>query len=80
MQYSVYILYSVSCDVYYKGFSVDVEKRLQDHLLGKSKFTSRVRDWVLLYQKTFDSKTAALIEERRLKKLNRTSIEKIISG
>ena len=76
----VYILYSASLDVYYKGFTSNVKGRLELHLLGKSKFTSRANDWTLVYTKEYETKQLALIEEKRLKKLNRTSIQKLIQG
>ncbi|WP_373390188.1 GIY-YIG nuclease family protein [Flavobacterium magnesitis] len=76
----VYILYSASLDVYYKGFTSNVEGRLESHLLGKSEFTSRAIDWKLVYTKEFETKQSALIEEKRLKKLNRTSIQKLIQA
>ena len=76
----VYVLYSKILDVYYKGFSTNIQQRLEYHLNGKSLFTSQVKDWVLVYSKNYDTKKEALIEEKRLKKLNRTSIEKIINS
>ena len=80
MGYFVYILYSESLNVFYKGFSTNVAQRLEDHLLGKSNFTSKAIDWKIVYQKSFETKTEALIEEKRLKKLNRISLEKLIAG
>jgi putative endonuclease len=44
------------------------------------KYTSQTRDWKLVYTNTFHTKKEALIEEKRLKKLNRVSIEKLIKG
>ena len=76
----VYILYSKSSNLYYKGFSTNLIKRLENHLSGKSKYTSTKTDWVLVYSKEFEIKKDALIEEKRLKKLNRASIEKLISN
>ncbi|MFL9831187.1 GIY-YIG nuclease family protein [Flavobacterium sp. ARAG 55.4] len=76
----VYILYSASLDVYYKGFTSNVKGRLESHLLGKSEFTSRANDWTLVYINEYETKQLALIEEKRLKKLNRTSIQKLIQG
>ena len=76
----VYILYSLSLDVYYKGFTSNVEGRLDSHLMGKSEFTSRAQDWKLVYTKEYETKRLALIEEKRLKKLNRASIERLIQG
>ncbi|WHF52661.1 GIY-YIG nuclease family protein [Chryseobacterium gotjawalense] len=78
MKYFVYILYSASLDVYYKGFSTDVNKRLEYHLDSKHKFTSQAKDWIIVYVEEFDEKKEALKEEKRLKKLNRKSIEKLI--
>ncbi|SEP75364.1 GIY-YIG nuclease family protein [Flavobacterium urocaniciphilum] len=75
----VYFLYSEIGDVYYKGFTTNIETRLQYHLLGKSKFTSRYSDWRLVYSVYFDTKSEALREEKRLKRLNRLSIEKLIT-
>jgi putative endonuclease len=76
----VYILYSKSSNLYYKGFTTNLIKRLENHLSGKSKYTSTKTDWVLVYCKEFEIKKDALIEEKRLKKLNRASIEKLISN
>ncbi len=74
----VYIIYSASKNVYYKGYSTDVHKRLQYHLQSNNKYTSSAVDWKIVYSKFFAHKEAALVEERRLKKLNRRSLEKLI--
>ena len=79
MNYYVYILYSAELNIYYKGFSTDVEKRLEYHLNSTHKFTSKTQDWEIVYIKEFAEKSDALKEELRLKKLNRKSIEKLIS-
>ena len=76
----VYILYSKSLNVYYKGCTKNVLLRYESHLMGKSTFTSQATDWKIVFQKEFDSKNEALIEEKRLKKLNRASIEPIIKS
>ncbi len=78
MVYTVYILFSTSSNIYYKGFTTNLTTRLEYHLSGKSPYTSKFSDWVLVYSKEFESKTEALKEEKRLKKLNRLSIEKLI--
>ena len=78
MKYYVYILYSKTLDIYYKGFSADVEKRLQFHVNSQHKFTSQTKDWEIVYVRELPSKFEALVEEKRLKKLNRKSIEKLI--
>ncbi|ACU07220.1 hypothetical protein FIC_00767 [Flavobacteriaceae bacterium 3519-10] len=80
VMYYVYILYSARLDVYYKGFSADVEKRLEYHLHGKHKFTSTARNWKIVYTAAFEGKREAVKEEKRLKRLNRQSLQKLISG
>ena len=71
----VCIIYSDHLDVYYKGFTMNPDERLKYHLEGGSEFTSCASDWKLVYSKAFKTKKEALIEEKRLKKLNRTSIK-----
>ena len=78
MEYFVYILFSKSLNVYYKGSTANLEQRLIYHLEGSSVYSSRANDWVIVYSKKFDTKKEALIEEKRLKKLNITSLEKLI--
>ncbi|KAA0128643.1 GIY-YIG nuclease family protein [Chryseobacterium sp. SN22] len=78
--YFVYILYSASRDVYYKGFSENVEKRLLHHLESRGKYTSGIDDWKIVYVQEFENKSKALIEEKRMKRLNRSSIEKLINN
>lgn len=76
----VYIIYSASLDIYYKGFTENLEKRIFEHQNGLSRYTSQQNDWVLVYSKNFDTKKEALIEEKRLKKLNRKSLEILIKN
>jgi len=74
----IYIIYSKSFDVYYKGFSENVAHRLVYHNDNRSKYTCNKGPWELVYSNAFESKKEALIEELRLKKLNRKSIESLI--
>ncbi|MRX66482.1 putative endonuclease [Flavobacterium resistens] len=74
----VYIIYSKTLDLYYKGFSEDVAQRLLYHNENRSRYTSDKGPWELVYSKSFETKKEALIEELRLKKLNRKSIETLI--
>ena len=68
----VYIIYSKSADVYYKGFTSDPEARIQSHNDGKNEYTRSRGPWVLVYLRSFDDKSHALKEEIRLKKQNRS--------
>ncbi|MCC9018094.1 MULTISPECIES: GIY-YIG nuclease family protein [Flavobacterium] len=74
----VYIIYSKTFDVYYKGFSENIPQRLLYHNENKSRYTSNKGPWELVYSKVFNTKREALIEELRLKKLNRKSLEALI--
>ena len=79
MKYFVYILFSEQLNVFYKRFSINFAERFTSHIQGKNNFTSKACDWKIVYSKESQTKKVALIEEKRLKKLNRISIEKIIS-
>lgn len=80
MCWFVYILRSdKDCD-YYKGITENIERRLEEHNSGKSAFTSTKMPWQLVYLKEMPNKREALIEEKRLKRLNRNSLEKIIQS
>lgn len=78
--YFVYILYSKNLNIYYKGFTANFEDRFSSHLLGKSTYSSRATDWVIVYTMAFNTKQEALKEEKRIKKLNRISIVKLIDS
>ena len=74
-----YIIFLQSLNIHYKGFTSDIVTRLAYHTSGKSPYTSKTNDWDLIYLIKFKTKKEALIEEKRIKKLNRSSLEKIIS-
>lgn len=74
MTYCVYIVYSASLDVYYKGFTSRIDLRLNQHLKGESYYTSRAKDWQLKFVREFDNKTKAIHYESMLKRQNRKYI------
>lgn len=78
--YHVYILYCHAHDLYYKGYTENLSIRLIEHNEGLSRYTSGKGPWELVYQKMFETKREALIEERRIKKLNRESLKKLIEN
>jgi putative endonuclease len=47
--WSVYVLKSISSGKHYVGIAQDINKRLQEHNAGKSKFTSGHLPWKLIY-------------------------------
>ncbi|MFC3758764.1 GIY-YIG nuclease family protein [Chryseobacterium tructae] len=63
-----YILYSVSLDKYYVGHSCeDLQERLRKHLSDHKGFTSKVKDWIIIYTESFNSKIDAYKREREIK-------------
>lgn len=68
MSFFVYILYSVSMDRYYVGFSRDVEARIAQHRDAERGWTSRADDWSLVHEIAAESEGEARVLERRIKK------------
>ena len=65
--FHVYIIYSKKIDRYYTGYTTDFEKRLSEHNSGISTFSSTASDWILKWNKAFNSRKEAMDEERRIK-------------
>ncbi len=80
MSYFTYILFSPSLNVYYKGITHCIKKRLIEHNKGLSRYTRRTNDWQLVFVKIFDEKSEALIYEKLLKRQNRRYIEWLIDS
>lgn len=77
--YYTYILLTEN-DTLYCGYSDDVEKRFQKHLSGKgAKYTRANKPVKIVYKKAFKTKSAAMKEEARIKKLTRKEKLKLIS-
>ena len=67
MRYQVYILRNVEGKRYI-GLSENIKKRLEDHNLGLSKWTSRHRPWELIWASAEMGLSAARKLENKLKK------------
>jgi len=81
MAHFVYILYSVSLDLYYIGSSANPEKRLRKHLANHRGFTSKTKDWMICHSESFLEKTEALKRERQLKSWkSRKKIQQLIQN
>jgi len=81
MEFYVYILYSSALDQYYVGHTEDLQNRLFRHNNSGSKSTKKASDWVLKYQETYPTRTAAMGRETEIKrKKNRKYIEILIAG
>ncbi len=74
-----YILYSVSINKYYVGYTSDLKLRLERHNSGWGKFTKRGIPWRLVYFEKFNFKSDALKRESEIKKMkSRKYIEQLI--
>jgi putative endonuclease len=79
MEYYVYIIESLTDGTLYKGFSTDPFKRLEQHNLKLSRYTSRKTPWKLTYIQKLNSKSEALIREKQLKRANSNYIKWLIN-
>jgi putative endonuclease len=67
--FTVYILYSAAIDTYYVGYTGDgMPVRLKKHLAKHKGFTSRAKDWVVVYTENYTTKAAASKREKEIKK------------
>lgn len=80
MDFKVYIIYSASYDLYYKGVTTDLQKRINDHNQGFSRFTKNKGPWKLVFYKSFEDKKKALQYEMMLKRQNRKYLIWLISN
>jgi putative endonuclease len=79
--YFVYILYSEKLDRYYVGQTDNIDKRLDHHLLGISKYTSSATDWRLVHSESFQTRKEAIQRENEIKrKKSRKYIEWLIQN
>ncbi|WP_235131474.1 GIY-YIG nuclease family protein [Chryseobacterium indicum] len=59
-----YILFSKSLNEYYVGHSCEIlQERLRKHLSDHKGFTSKAKDWMIVYSESFDSKNKAYKKE-----------------
>ena len=78
-KYLVYILKSKIKEITYVGFTNDIERRLIEHNIGKSKFTSIYKSWEVVYVEEYASKEDARKREKYFKSATgRRLIRKIL--
>ncbi len=65
----------------YTGITNDLERRIEEHnsSIRSAKYTRARRPVKLAYHSTHESRSAALIEEARIKKLSRKEKELLIN-
>ncbi len=66
--YYVYIIKSEKNNSYYIGSTNNLKKRFKEHNQGKSKYTSHLRPWKLIYYEAYSNLSLALNRECKLKK------------
>jgi putative endonuclease len=73
MSYFVYILRSIKDSSFYIGYTNNLDRRLEEHNKGESRYTRKKKPWKIFYFEIFRSKSEALKRERFLKKQKNTS-------
>ena len=63
----LYILKNEQTDRYYIGSTSDLERRLKEHLKGKTRTTKILGDNKLVYTEEFDTLIEARTREKKLK-------------
>jgi len=65
--YFTYIIQSLKTRRYYVGHTGDLQQRLSEHALGKTKSISHQQPFVLVYAEEFIDKHGAYRRERQIK-------------
>ena len=64
--YYVYLLKNQKNKIYF-GYTSDLKRRVEEHNVGKSPYTSIRGPWTLVYYEAFKSEKDAKIREKMLK-------------
>ncbi len=64
----VYILRSVRLQIFYVGHTNDLAKRMHEHRIGRSPFTSVRGPWELVYAESYPTRAEAMKREKEIKK------------
>ena len=74
----MYIIYSNKLNKYYIGACIDLKRRLYEHNIGHSKFTSTGVPWMIVYKEEFENLPIAKKRELEIKRMkSRKYIEKL---
>ena len=72
----MYFVYILECSdhTFYTGITTNLDRRVKEHNTSKigAKYTKVRRPVKLIYSQEFNNRSAASIEESRIKKLSRT--------
>ena len=77
-----YIIYSESLDKFYIGHTCEsLDERLRKHLSQHKGYTSKVKDWKIIYSEIFENKSDAYKKELEIKSWkSKTKIKKLIEN
>ncbi len=64
----LYILESQVTKKYYIGSTIDLARRMRDHVRGNTRTTRIHTPWILVYTETFETLREARAREKQLKK------------
>ena len=74
----VYIIFSETHSRYYIGQTKDLEDRMSRHNSGKEKSTSPYKPWKFVCSIDKETRSEAMILEKKLKNLNTEDLKKFI--
>ena len=80
MTYYVYVIESLVDGSFYKGFSENPIRRLDEHNRGESQYTSTKIPWKLVYVEACATKSDALKREKIIKKSDRRRLLEMIKS
>lgn len=79
MTATVYILYSLTLQKFYVGFtSGNVAEQLHKHLASHRGFTVKAKDWTIVHTEEYPDKPRAVKREREIKKWKSTAKIKVL--
>jgi putative endonuclease len=67
MNFTVYIIYSKSCDKFYTGHTQDFENRLVEHNSGQTKSIRSCIPWSLIWKTEFPTRAEVMKLEQKIK-------------
>ncbi len=67
MIFYVYVLQSLTCGIFYTGYTSDLQKRIERHNNSMNIYTKNREPWKLIYYEVYLSRSEAMKREKFLK-------------
>jgi putative endonuclease len=77
--YYVYIIENLQSGIFYKGSTSDYLRRLNEHNDNLNKYTKGKGPWKLVFVQQYETKTEALLKEKKLKRCNKEYLRWLIN-